>query len=287
MLQPVVSVVIPNYNYAAYLREAIDSVLAQTYKKIEIIVVDDGSTDGSREVIESYGERVTTVFQQNQGVSAARNNGVACGSGEFVAFLDADDRWLPDKVKKQVVAFVDAEVGLVHVGLREIDRDGNDVGSRSDGLSGSVADALLLFERPVILGGGSGLIVRRSVFDEVGGFDPVMSTSADWDLFYRIASQYRVEFVPEVLLEYRVHDSNMHGNIGVMERDMLRGFGKAFAAGSKLDRRRCYGNLFRTLSGSYLHSGRYLDAVRTGTSSLANRPSGVRDLIAAVKRRIR
>lgn len=285
MPQPVVTAVIPNYNYAGYLREAVDSVLDQTYENVEVIVVDDGSTDASREVIESYGERVTAIFQENCGVAAARNNGVAAGSGDFVAFLDADDRWLPDKVKKQVAAFVDDEVGLVHVGLREIDGEGNDVCSRSDGMSGSVADELLLFERPVILGGGSGLMVRRTVFDAVGGFDTAMSTSADWDLFYRVASRYQVGFIPDVLLEYRVHHSNMHGNIGVMERDMLRGFEKAFASGSKLDRRRCYGNLFRTLSGSYLHAGRYLDSVRTGIRSLANRPSGVGDLIAAIRRR--
>lgn len=285
MPQPLVTVVIPNYNYAAYLREAVDSVLAQTFENVEVVVVDDGSTDASREVIESYGGRVTAIFQENCGVAAARNNGVAAASGDFVTFLDADDRWLPDKLKKQVAAFVDDEVGLVHVGLRGIDGEGNDVGSRSDGMSGSVADELLLFDRPVILGGGSGLMVRRSVFDEVGGFDTAMSTSADWDFFYRVALLYKVGFEPAVLLDYRVHSSNMHGNIGVMERDMLRGFGKAFSAGSKLDRRRCYANLFRTLSGSYLHTGRYFDALRTGIRSLANWPSGVTDLIAAIERR--
>ena len=93
MTADLVSVIIPNYNYAHYLREAIDSALGQTYPHIEIIVVDDGSKDGSDEVIRSYGDRIRSVFQQNKGVSAARNAGVISGSGEYVAFLDADDSW--------------------------------------------------------------------------------------------------------------------------------------------------------------------------------------------------
>ena len=117
-----VSVVIPNYNYANYLREALDSVLAQSYSDIEIVVVDDGSTDGSKDVIAAYDDRINAIFQKNEGVSAARNNGVLAGSGEFIAFLDADDAWLPTKVERQVAMFrSDPALGLVHVGVEEID----------------------------------------------------------------------------------------------------------------------------------------------------------------------
>src|SRR5438045_4325502 len=98
MQKGLVSVVIPNYNYARYVGDAVDSVLGQTYADLEVIVVDDGSTDASRDVLLSYGDSVKTISQQNQGVSAARNNGVAASRGEFVAFLDADDLWLPEKV---------------------------------------------------------------------------------------------------------------------------------------------------------------------------------------------
>ena len=93
MKEPLVSVVIPNYNYGQYLRQAIDSVLAQTYPAIEIIVVDDGSQDKSEAIVRSYGERVRLIAQRNQGVSVARNRGVQESAGEFVAFLDADDAW--------------------------------------------------------------------------------------------------------------------------------------------------------------------------------------------------
>lgn len=115
-------------------------------------------------------------------------------------------------------------------------------------------------------------MTQRSVFDEVDGFDITLSTSADWDIFYRIAKRYKVGFVAEVLLKYRVHGSNMHGNIGRMEREMLRGFEKAFAekAGDvqKL-KRKAYGNLHKTLAGSYFHAGEYGNFVRHSLNSLA------------------
>ena len=144
MQKGLVSVVIPNYNYARFLPEAIDSVLAQTYGQIEIIVVDDGSTDDSREILDGYGDRVTVIFQQNAGVSAARNNGVSRSRGEYLAFLDADDAWLPAKIERQIAAFRgDEEIGLVHVGMVEIDGSGNSLSERTDGREAWFRMALL------------------------------------------------------------------------------------------------------------------------------------------------
>lgn len=281
MEKGLVTVVIPNYNYAHYLREAIDSALAQTYDPVEVIVVDDGSSDGSREVIESYGTRIKSIFQQNQGVSAARNNGAAAGRGEFIAFLDADDVWLPEKLEKQAAAFaVDDEIGLVHVGVADIDENGNELRRQLDGLSGDVARELLLLERPVILGGGSGLAVRRTAFDEVGGFDTRMSTSADWDLCLGVSRRYRVAFIPEVLLRYRIHGSNMHSNVRAMEHDVLIGFEKAFSNGDRSladIRSRCYANFYRTLAGSYFHAGQYVGFLQSGLQNLYYRAASLND----------
>jgi glycosyltransferase involved in cell wall biosynthesis len=283
-----VSVIIPNYNYAKYLREAIDSVLAQTYAKVEVVVVDDGSTDGSQDVIAKYGDRITAILQQNQGVSAARNNGVAATHCEFVAFLDADDAWLPTKIEKQIAMFrQDPKLGLVHVGVEEVDADGHTIGRRLDGMSGDVSHELLLFERPVVLGGGSGLMVPRSVFEQVGGFDTRLSTSADWDLFYRIGRKHKVGFVPECLLRYRYHGSNMHGKIHVMEHDMLLGYEKAFTDGTSADRDRAYGNLYKTLAGSFFVAGRYRDFARNTLLSLWSRPSNIGYFLTFPIRRIR
>ncbi len=282
-----VSVIIPNYNYAHFLRETIESVLFQTYPNIEIIVVDDGSKDGSREILESYGGKVQTIFQQNQGVSAARNNGVARSSGEYIAFLDADDAWLPPKVGKQIASFEDDPgLGLVHVGVHEFDAAGDPLRDRLEGLEGQVADELLMLKREGILGGGSGLMVPRSIFDEVGGFDTRLSTSADWDLFYRIASLYPVGFVPEILVRYRVHTTNMHGNVAAMEHDMTIAFEKAFEGQDSALGREAYGNLYKTLAGSYFRAGRYSAFIRTAIKSLGYQPGNVMHFIKFPLRRL-
>ncbi|MFN0140822.1 MAG: glycosyltransferase family 2 protein [Pyrinomonadaceae bacterium] len=278
-MKPLVSVIIPNYNYANYVCEAINSALDQTYENLEIIVVDDGSADNSAEIFKGYGDKITTIFQQNAGVSAARNNGVKHSSGEYVAFLDADDFWLPQKIEKQVNLFEsEKDLGLVHVGVEEIDANGNMLRTRLDGMSGAVSREFLLFERSVVLGGGSGFALPRRIFDEVGGFDLDLQTSADWDLFFRVSRAYNIGFVPDVLLKYRIHGSNMHGNIKRMEREMLYGFEKAFAdksADIQRIKRKAYGNLHKTLAGSYFRTREYRDFVRHTFKSLYLNPGNI------------
>ncbi|NEP81377.1 MAG: glycosyltransferase family 2 protein, partial [Okeania sp. SIO3B3] len=125
---PRVSVIIPVYNGDRYISQAIESVLVQTYRSYEIIVIDDGSTDNTRLVLEPYIEDIRYVYQENQGVSAARNHGIDLARGELIAFLDADDFFLPDKLTGQVGVF-DAQpnLGIVHSGWRRVDRDGETI----------------------------------------------------------------------------------------------------------------------------------------------------------------
>lgn len=291
MAEPRVSVIIPNYNYAHYLPQAIESVLAQSYPRIETIVVDDGSTDNSRQVLEAYTGRVRCIQQQNQGVSAARNRGAQESSGELLAFLDADDVWLPKKVERQIERFqADPELGLVHCGVEEIDQTGSVLRLKLDGLEGWIARELLLFHQPAILGGGSGFMVSRKTFASVEGFDSRLSTSADWDFFYRVAVRQPVGFVPEVLLQYRTHNSNMHGNIRRMEHDMLLAYDKAFAqADSELRklRRQCYGNLHMVLAGSFYTAGQYGSFLRHALKSLRLTPGNCSRLAGFPARRLR
>lgn len=272
-MKPLISVIIPNYNYERYLREAVDSALRQTYDNVEIIVVDDGSADGSREIIESYGGRINALYQENQGVSAARNNGAARGSGEYIAFLDADDIWKPDKLTRQFARFEeDNQVGLTHCSMTLIDPTGIIVGEKTEGQEGNVAEEFLLFERGVVIGAASTGVVSRKAFDSVGGFDVRFSTAADWDFCYRIATKFKIAFVDEPLALYRVHGSNMHSNIKAMEHDMMLGFQKAFASGANADARRCYGNLHKTLAASYFHTGQYADFARQALKSIWKKP---------------
>src|SRR5262249_35785155 len=144
-----------------------------------------------------------------------------------------------------------------------------------DGLEGVVFRELLLLRRPVILGGGSGIVIPRAVFLEVGGFDEQLSTSADWDLFFRISRRYRVGFIPQVLLQYRLHGSNMHGNVRAMEHDMLAAYHKAFSSrDDKLHRlrRRSYGKLHAVLAGSFFAAGNYGGFLRNAVKSVVLTP---------------
>lgn len=284
-MKPLVSVIIPNYNYARYVRGAVESVLAQTYPNIEVIVVDDGSKDGSIAILGELADRITIVRQRNSGVSAARNNGFAHSRGEYIAFLDADDLWLPSKVDKQFERFSQFDgAGLVHVGVEEIDADGNSISTNLYGLEGNVSEDFLFFERAVVLGGGSGVMVPRAVFEAVGGFDEQLSTSADWDLYFRISSRWPIAFVGAPLLRYRIHNSNMHSNVSLMEKDMLHAYGKAHFR-NKAMRRKAYGSLNRTLAGSYFVAGKYTDFLRVAAKCIWNRPSNIGYFLAFPIRR--
>jgi glycosyltransferase involved in cell wall biosynthesis len=277
MNTPLVSVIIPNYNYANYLRQAIDSVLLQTYSNIEIIVVDDGSKDASKEILKSYGDKISVIFQQNSGVSAARNNGFAASKGEFIAFLDADDFWIPEKIAKQIDLFQsNPNLGFVHVGVQYVDAQNEPIKDLTDGQEGWVSEEFLLLDRPVVMSGGSGMMMPRRVLEKIGGFDPELSTCADWDLFYRISCIYEFGFLPEILLKYRIHDSNMHGNIQRMEREMLHGYQKAFSKeSSKLQKikRTAYGNLHKVLAGSYFYAQEYGNFLKHSLISVWLKPS--------------
>ena len=262
MKEPLVSVIIPNYNYARFLRQSIDSALAQTYPNLEVIVVDDGSTDDSLAVLATYGSRIRCVTQSNRGVSEARNRGVLESRGGLLAFLDSDDIWLPSKIEKQVRWLLsDPEVGLVHTGCLEVDAAGRVLRKRLDGMEGWVAESMLRLQRPVILGGGSAVLVTKAAFNIVGGFDPLLPPAEDWDFYFRVASNFKVGFVPEYLLHYREHGSNGHLNLVRMEESLLLAFDKAFRIATPELRgmkRACYGKLHSILAGSYFRSGSYL-----------------------------
>jgi glycosyltransferase involved in cell wall biosynthesis len=216
------------------------------------------------------------LSQANRGVAAARNAGAAAASGEVLAFLDADDVWLPTKLERQAARVaVDPELGLVHCGVQEIDGEGRVLRTRLDGMEGWVSREMLLFRRGVILGGGSAAVMPRAVFEHVGGFDWRLSTSADWDLYYRIACRYRVGFVPEVLVRYRVHGGNMHRNVHVMASDMLKAYASAFSEPDpelRRVRRVAYGRLHSMLAGSFFRAGEYTQFLKHALASVASQP---------------
>lgn len=255
-----VSVVIPTHNHARYLGEAIDSALAQTHSPLEVIVVDDGSTDETEEVLARYGNRIRTLRQRNQGVSAARNAGIAAASGDYLAFLDSDDLWHPRKLERQLALFAaDSSLGLVHCGVVTF---GSSAETRQalEGMEGWVGQEILLLDRTII-GPGSTLVVPRLVAEEVGAFDTRLMVSEDWDFSYRVASRYKVGYADETLVFYRQHDGGLHLDIPLLESSMLLALEKAFASTDPAVqslRAHSYGRLHRILAGCYFQARRPL-----------------------------
>ncbi len=258
-----VSAVISSFNYERFIRETIESVLSQTYPIAEVIVVDDESTDDSVEIIKTFGPPVRLVEQKNQGVCVARNNGARLASGEIIMFLDSDDLWLPNKVERQIEAFKqDREVGLVSCGIRAFGIDGRTIYESVEGRGGWIAKDIILMRETVLNTTASVLAVRRGVFEKIGGFDERREIFAaeDRDFCYRAAEVSKHGFVPEMLVDYRLHGSNGHLNIRGMERALLASYEKIF---SKADdetlrlKTESYGNLYTMLAGSHFRAGNY------------------------------
>jgi glycosyltransferase involved in cell wall biosynthesis len=203
----------PTHNYAAYLPEALESVLTQDYPLVQVIVVDDGSTDDTRAVVAPFVERgAEYVFQENQGPGPARNEGIRRARGEVIAFLDADDSWLPQKLSLQI-AHLDThpELGLVGCAGFECDSDNRRIGLRVV----PAIEAEMAFERLLVRNfvPPSGAIVPKRCLDEVGGFKN-MRFGEDWDLWLRIARRYPIGFVQEPLFTHRDHATNLSGEVG-------------------------------------------------------------------------
>ncbi|HZR22167.1 MAG TPA: glycosyltransferase [Vicinamibacterales bacterium] len=290
-MKPLVSVVITNYNCGRFVADAVETALGQSYPHVEVIVVDDGSTDDSLSVLAPYRDRVRVVAQPNQGVSGARNTGIRESRGDLVAFFDADDRWHRDKLAKQVPLFANPAVGLVYCGVEYIDERGNSLGTNLRGLRGRVLRDIALLRETVVLAGGSTAVVRKRLFDAVGGFDPELSTAADWDMWRRIACVAEIDVAREPLMQYRLRAGSMHRNPAVFEHDMLYGFARMFADPAarevKALRRRGYAKLYLMLSGSFFEAGDAAKAMTYAVRSIVSWPPSAAYICALPLRRVR
>jgi glycosyltransferase involved in cell wall biosynthesis len=271
-----VSVVIPAYNAVATLRATVESVLAQTYSDLDVLVIDDGSTDGTASLAGEFGPPVSSVTTPNQGVAAARNLGIERSRGDLIAFVDADDLWEPAKLARQLeVLDAEPEVGMVTTAASAVGANLEPLGTRPARSVPDPSRALLLYS--MVLGIMSSALVRREVLRELGGFDRRFSQCADWDFFLRAGRVTRIAAIDEPLVLYRTAQQSMSSDIGLLERDTFAVLDAFFASPAAHTygplRKRAYSNHWMILSGSYLHAGDPVASVRCLVNGVRLRPA--------------
>jgi glycosyltransferase involved in cell wall biosynthesis len=216
--RPLISVIIPTYNVARYVSCAVESALAQSYRPLEVIVVDDGSTDGTAEALKPFGRQIRNVYQPNQGPAVARNRGIREATGPWLAFLDADDRWLPHKLAVQADCLAaNPNVGLVHSNLFFWDEATGQrwQPDRERHLFAGHCYAQFFRRNGVNL---SSVLLRRDCLDKAGVFDPRIDkpSTEDYDLWIRIARHFELAYLREPLLLYRLHPASGSKKMAVM-----------------------------------------------------------------------
>lgn len=263
---PQVSVIIPTYNYGHFIKEAIKSVLSQSYSDLEVIVVDDGSADGTRNIISSIKDsRISYIYQVNQGLASARNSGIEIASGEYIGFLDADDIWMPNKLELQLSRFKKrSDVGLVYTGYEVIDDSGTYIVTRkAHKIEGDLISQLILGN--IVSGSATTSLVRRKCFEMVGLFDESLISCEDWDMWLRIASVWDFDCIDQPLAKIRIHGGNMTCDPRLMEKGLFSVIEKLYSEDNlsselKLRKPMALARAHRDSANIYFRSGQIKDA---------------------------
>jgi glycosyltransferase involved in cell wall biosynthesis len=252
-----VSVIIPTYNRAVYLRQALQSVFAQTFAPFEVIVVDDGSGDNTTEVLHAFNSRLRCFCQEHKGVSAARNLGLQVAKGDVIAWLDADDVWEPDFLATVIpILHADEAIHGIYTGFFHIDAAGNRLPQSSQKvvppseLYSSLIDSCFILT--------STLVVRRDCFEQVGLFDPRLEICEDYDMLLRLAKDFTIAGVPHPLVAVRVHESNTIRNTAAFCRFRLALTDKHFGGREgdprdwSAEKRRAHGHALNSVALRYI-----------------------------------
>ncbi|MBD2579595.1 glycosyltransferase [Oscillatoria sp. FACHB-1406] len=227
---PSVSVIIPAYNARSTIKKTLESVFAQTHSDFEIIVINDGSTDDTLKICQEIPDRRLKIFSyENAGQAVSRNRGIERASGDYIAFLDADDLWTKNKLETQLQTLQNnPEAAVVYSWTDYIDENDNFLQSgRHINVEGNVYDKLLINN---FIENGSNVLIRQQALQEVGGFEPSLPPAEDWDLWLRLARQYHFAVVPEPQILYRVSATSSSANLTRQEMQTLRVIDRAFAA---------------------------------------------------------
>ncbi|MFB2938674.1 glycosyltransferase family 2 protein [Aerosakkonemataceae cyanobacterium BLCC-F154] len=229
---PTISVIIPAYNAERTILETIQSIQQQTFQDFELIVINDGSTDRTLEILNQINEPRLKVFSYNNGgLPTARNRGISNASGEFISFIDADDLWTADKLESQLMALQqNPNAGVAYSWTLNMRDEGQSVSfaqGASSTLEGNVYQDLLLGN---FIGSGSNILIRRSVIEMIGEFEPTMKSFEDWDFYLRAAAKCEFVVVPKPQILYRQTSQSMSSKVDVMEKEGLRAIERAYQA---------------------------------------------------------
>jgi glycosyltransferase involved in cell wall biosynthesis len=244
VILPLVSIIIPTYNRSSLLLEAVGSVLQQTFKDFELIVVDDGSTDGTAEALKKDKDRLTVHYQANQGVSAARNQGLRLARGRWIAFLDSDDLWLPKKLETQMGFFSRHEEAVISQTEEIWVRNGRRVNPQKKHrkYSGDIFAPSL----DLCLVSPSAVMIKRDVFDAVGFFDESLPACEDYDLWLRISAQWPVYLINQpLIIKQGGHPDQLSRTIPTLDRYRIQSLVKLLCSKGLTPRQ--YDLAFKTL----------------------------------------
>lgn len=276
-ISPAVSVVTAAYNVAGYIGQTLESALAQTFRDFELIVVDDGSTDGTRDIVDGISDpRVCLVSRPHQGASCSLSDGVALARAPYLSFLDADDLWSPSKLERQVQFLDDhPNADLVFSWSRMIDEQGVDTGLTARLWTGSISFSQLLVDN--VIGNGSALMMRREALVAAGGIDATLPACHDLDAWLRIAllRSGNVWAIPEFLTFYRRRPGQLTGDVPLMESCFDRLMEKmrtlAPAAVARVEKK-ARSNMQRFYAYGWYQSRDYSRALRWMTRSFRRAP---------------
>lgn len=263
---PTVSVIIPTFNSGGFLKEAVDSALQQTYPNLEIIVIDDGSSDDSIELLQHLSSQLTIIRKENYGAASARNLGILQSTGEFIAFLDSDDVWNSNKIMAQVSLLREKNLDLVYCWGQEMFESNKFGKTHQSSFEGNCYQFYKKYPTRDIFGiGPSGVLLKRALLCKSGIFDTsITPPTEDWDFFRRYSRFAKIGFCPEVLTLRRIHSANIsnvslikyyHGN-----RDAIR---KMFADDDRIRfvaRRVVWGKFHLMMFKSFFKKRRYMRA---------------------------
>lgn len=256
-----VSIVLPCYNAEKFIEETIQSVIQQTYTNWELLVISDGSTDNSIQLVRNlmqHEKRISLFEKKNSGVADTRNFGIGLCKGNFIAFLDADDTWKPTNIEEKINLLLQENIDFVYSDMELIDEQSNSLQTIISGTDKGELTNYLLWDKTVIPGPCSNIILNKNCLANGLRFDSKFSTAADQDFCFTLCKEYNGKRIPKALWNYRQIGNSMSRNISVMEKDHIAVYKKAAQKDyfqSFWFKQKCFSNLYLILAGSWWKNG--------------------------------